>query len=201
MNLPSMISDIIQTVNQKYGDENECFDITQIKIFCKLCKTKNTTKSAIPLSDITFSTPDAKKINYKENKQTLEKINTPEFQRVYCLFIKILYSCFKLEVEIFDVNKDNFATIKNNYQLIKSIELCKKKYILEHIEILKSNQKKLSSTDLLVYEDYVAEYLVKMKILNKLIGWISILEKNNNLFSLILPYFYKYTQYIEEYVG
>lgn len=201
MNLPSMISEIIQIIDQNYDTENECFDIDQIKILCKLCKIKNTSESKIDLTDITFSTPDIKKITCKENKQILVKINTPEFQKIYILFIKILYSCLKLEVEIFDTDKDNCYTIKNNYQLIRSIELRKKKDILEHIEVLKTNIKKVSSTDTIIYEKHVNDHLVKMKILNKLIGWISIFEKNNNLFSLILPYFYKYTQYIEEYVG
>lgn len=201
MNLPSMISEIIQIIDQKYDTENECFDIDQIKILCKLCKIKNTSESKIDLTDITFSTPDIKKITCKENKQILVKINTPEFQKIYSLFIKILYSCLKLEVEIFNTDKDNCYTIKNNYQLIRSIELRKKKDILEHIEVLKMNIKKISSSDTIMYEKHVNDHLVKMKILNKLIGWISVFEKNNNLFSLILPYFYKYTQYIEEYVG
>ncbi len=113
-----------------------------------------------------------------------------------------MYSCLKLDIEIFNFDSNNLATIKNNYQLLKSIESSKKKYIGDHIEILKSNQKKLLLTDMTAYEQYIkSDYLVKMKILNKLIGWISIFETNDNLFSLILPYFYTYTQYIEEYVG
>jgi hypothetical protein len=203
MNLSSMISEIILIIDQKYNTSDECLDIIKIKNLCKLYKSKSP-DSKLSLTDIDFSTPDINKIKHKKTKSTL-KINTPEFQRIYSLFIKILYSCLKLGVDIFDTdsnNSNNPVTIKNNYQLIKSIELCKKKYILEHIEILKSGQKNLSSTDISSYEIYIkSDYLVKMKILNKLIGWINIFEKNDNLLSLVLPYFYTYTQYIEEYVG
>lgn len=207
MNLSSMISEIVQIIDRTYTHMDECLDIIQIKTFCKLYKSggtgsKSSSSSKVSLDDIDFSSPDINKIKCKRDKKSTSKLNTVEFQRVYSLFIKILYSCLKLDIEIFNFDSNNLATIKNNYQLLKSIELSKKKYIGEHIEILKSNQKKLLSTDMTTYEQYIkSDYLVKMKILNKLIGWISIFETNDNLFSLILPYFYTYTQYIEEYVG
>jgi len=196
-----MISEIISIIDQKYNTKDECLDITQIKTLCKLYKSKSSNNDRILLTDINFSSPDINKIKYKKSKQHTLKLNTPEFQRVYSLFIKILYSCLKLDVDIFNSDSNDLVTIKNNYQLIKSIELCKKKYILDHIEVLKSSQKNLLSIDMDPYEKYATDYLVKIKILNRLIGWISIFEKNDNLFSLILPYFYTYTQYIEEYVG
>jgi hypothetical protein len=206
MNLSLMISEIIRIIDLKYNFDEECLDICQIKRFCKLYKSKNTQnnpRTNVSSLDITFSSPDAtKKIKSKKNKRSSElNINTPEFQKVYGLFIKILYACLKLEVEIFDTDSNDLVTIKNNYQLIKSIEMSKKKYTSDHIEFLKAIQKKAPTTDLRPYENYVAEYIAKMKILNKLVGRINTFGKNDNLFSLILPYFYTYTEYIEEYVG
>lgn len=213
MDLSLMISSIITTIDNKYGDDNESLDIKQIKTFCKLHKPDNTDnnskKKYSSLSYIDISTPDEDKLPKKPRKKQL-KINSPEFMKIYSLFIKIVYSCLKLDVNIFNTELsdskkksdcDNLVTIKNNYQLIKSIELCKKKCIKEHIIVLEQKQKRISSTDTNEYEKYVKEYLIKIKILNRLIGWINIFENNNNLFSLLLPYFYKYTQYIEEYVG
>lgn len=206
-----MISEIINIVNTKYSKYNtkECFDITQIKNFCNLYKPKNisTTGPDITLSDIDFSSPNISKVkissNIKNNSKQVagSKLGTIEFQKMYNLFIKLLYSCLKLDIEIFNENSDTFCVIKNNYQLIKSVEIQKKKFVLEHINILKNHCKNISKTDTNAYEKYVTEYILKMKIVDKLIGWINIFEKNDNLFSLILPYFYIYTEYIEEYIG
>lgn len=214
MKLSNMISEIINIIDSKYGKykKEECFDVTQIKTFCKLHKQKNLSgsptdkdkASPVSLNDVEFSSPDIEKIkpNTKAKPATLN-INTPDFMRVYSLFIKILYSCLVLEVDIFnrDDNNRNFVTLKNNYQLLRSIDHCKKKYIDEHINILTKEGKKKSLMSINSYGKYVNEYLCKMKILDKLSRWISIFEKTDNLFSLILPYFYKYTEYIEEYVG
>jgi hypothetical protein len=194
MKLSQMTSEIIDIINEKYP-HNKCFDIKQIKEFCKLCKKNNS--SDITLSDIDFSTPDIKKI--KLNKKVEAKINTPEFQKVYCLFVKIIYSCLMLHVEIFDKD-DDIVTMKNNYKLMHSIEHRRRKYVSEHMEIL-NKEKKKSSINITVYEKYVSDYILKIKIINKLTGWLSILEKNDNLFSLILPYFYVYREFIEEYSG
>jgi hypothetical protein len=211
MKLSNMICEILSIINRKYSKykKEECFDITQIKTFCKLHKQKNldnvANDSTVSLTDINFSSPDIKKIKpCTKSKQSSFNINTPEFMRVYSLFIKILYSCLILEVDIFhedDSGDDNnFVTLKNNYQLIRSINICKKKYIGDHIDVL-NKQKKNAVINIISYEKYVNEYLCKIKILDKLCRWISIFEKNDNLFSLILPYFYTYTEYIEEYVG
>ncbi len=206
-----MISEITHIIDEKYSkyNEKECLDIVQIKNFCGLYKSKNIPNSSnnkMTLSDIDFSSPGIDKIkkNNSKTRQNISKLNTIEFQKIYSLFIKLLYSCLKLNVDIFNEKSDNdniFCTIKNNYQLMKSIDSCKKKFIGEHIDILKNQYKNMSTSDINSYENYIKEYLLKLQIFGRLTGWINIFEKNDNLFSLILPYFYTYTEYIEEYTG
>ena len=227
MKLSLMINEIMTIVSEKYsGTKSECFDIKQIRTLCRLYKQKsspvqpertqsshslseksgkgsrgtNQTSETITFSDIDFSTPDIKKIRSSKNKQIESNIGTPEFQKAYCLFIKILYSCLVLDVKIFDESDKDVITLKNNYQLIKSIEAERKRYVSEHIEIL-NKEKKRSVMNIQSYEKYANDYIFKIKILIKLAGWIDIFEKNDNLFALILPYFYTYSKYIEEYSG
>ena len=219
MKLTCMISEIVYIIDTKYDKyvKEECIDVLRIKRLCTLYKPKSATtivpvtgsKNAnanVSLSDIVFSSPDISKISKNNNSNSVKqgKLNTPELHNTYALFIKLLYACLKLEIEIFTLsqkNNDTCCIIKNNYNLIKSIEASKKKLISEHIDTLQKQQKKISSTDIQKYESYSIDYITKLKIFDKLIRWINIFEKNDNLYSLVLPHFYTYTEYIEEYVG
>lgn len=212
MKLSCMISEIIHIIDTQYEKyvEEDCLDIHRIKKFCNLYKQKSitidtriTTTKHINLSDIVFSSPDVSKVT-KNNNLKKNKLNTPEFNKIYTLFIKLLHACLKLKVEIFTVSNkkdDIYCVIKNNYNLIKSIESSKKKIITDHINILQKQHKHISSINISEYETYLTEYVMKLKIFDRLISWVDVLEKNDNLCSLILPYFYTYTEYIEEYIG
>ena len=109
-----------------------------------------------------------------------------------------------MDIEIFDMS-DEFATLKNNYKLTKSMEYRKKKLIEEHYLILKEQYKYMNKKLDDNYEAYVSEYILKIKIIDKMIGSIDsliqskVFERTDNLFSLIIPYFYTYVSIIEEY--
>lgn len=124
-----------------------------------------------------------------------------EFKKKCVYFIEILYATLKLDVEIFNITK-NIMTLKNNYELIKSLKRSHKSATLDHIEVLK----KIVSTNISDnYEQYSADYISKCKILKQIIDDISklielkVFEQTDNLLTLIIPYFYTYIKIIENY--
>jgi len=130
-----------------------------------------------------------------------EILKSNEFRKKYSFFIKIIYSCMKMNIEIFNNNN----TIKNNYHLIRTLITSKKKNISGHIDVLKNYQKEADKVLPESYQNYINDFLVKIRILDKIILSINkiiasgIFSLTDNLISLIIPYFYNYTDYIEEY--
>lgn len=207
MELLKMSICIIKILNEKYNNYilEECLDIIQLINICNLYKNKYTNINSITLDEINITTPNFEKIkiNNKMKKQ-IDLLKSDDFKKKYSFFIKIIYSCLQMNVDIFNIN-NGILTLKNNYQLIKSLEINKKSLFLEHINILKSYCKKCYKNIYNEYNKYSHEFIIKIKILEKIINSISslieshVFEKTDNLFSLILPFFYSYTEYIEEY--
>jgi len=228
----------------RYGDylADDCIDLVQLRDICSLYKNKSGSVESISLSEIEFSTPDFKKPKLTKNSLNKDKeiLKTTEFKKKYLFFIKIIYTCLKLGVEIFEVNEtkspksnkasgangangvngangpkgmgipiasEPFPTLKSNYKLLKSVLDAKKNLIQDHINILKDHQKNLHQFVDSSYDEYSSEYVCKIKILDKIAKFIdsliknSVLDNTDNLFALILPYFYVYQDYIEEYNG
>lgn len=207
MELSRMAMGIINMVDHQYSEyiDDECIDIIQIKNICNLYKIKSSIDHSLSLSEINLSSPEFKKAKTKSSKKNQANIlKSQEFIKKYTFLIKILYSCLKLDIELFDV-KGNILTLKNNYQLIKSIESKKKQLISEHLNILRNQHKNVSQKISDDYDSYVKNYVVKIKIIDRVLSSIDklirhdIFEKTDNLLTLILPYFYTYTEFIEEY--
>lgn len=213
MEIQNMAMTIVRIIKEKYSSllHNECMDLVQIINICTMYKTKNksTSLDAIPeptLEDVHFSSPIFEKINPKTTKKKKheEILQSDEFRKKYDFFIRIIFTCLKLNIDIFDI-PDEFATLKNNYKLAKTMEYRKKKIIEEHYTILRDQHKHVNQKLDASYEKYVFGYILKIKIIDKMIESIDVLIKNNvfertdNLFSLIIPYFYTHRNIIEEY--
>lgn len=207
MELSNMSLGIIKIINKRYEEyiDDDCLDVIQIKNICNLYKVKTKTPTSVSLTEINFSSPEFKKItNTKDKKKQAEILKSVEFTKKYAFFVRILYACLKIDVEIFDISND-IPTLKNNYQLIKSLESKKKSLIADHVAVLKNQYKNISQKIGEEYETYTKNNLDKIKIIDKIIGFINKLVKNNvfektdSMLSLILPYFYAYTEFIEEY--
>lgn len=210
MALSNMTTKIIEMIDEKYPTDSkkECIDIKQVKDLCKIYIEKNSKKTAesVGMEDIEFSSVEMSKISKGIDLTKDKKLGSLEFKKIYALFIKLTYTCLIFDIDIFDKTekKNNTYYInKNNYQLIKSIEAKKKELITEHISILQKKYKSVSKNtdDSESYKEYVDGFIVKINLLSRMIKRINIFEKNDNLCSMILPYFYIYTDYIEEYVG
>jgi hypothetical protein len=211
MDLSRMCLGIMKIIDEKYTSYQDCYDIIQIKNLCHLYQTKQKQNlHSISLKDINITSPYFRNIKY--NTRQIDILRSDEFFKKYVFFIKIIYSCLKLDINLFDVN-DNIATFKNNYHLIKTLLIYKKKLINENIKLLKSyygycHEKEVNYNNderLIEYENFVTNFIIKIKIINKLVNYMkkliqdNIFTKNDNLFSIILPYFYQHTEYIEEY--
>ena len=208
MEVPRMSTGIIKIIDERYADfiDNECIDIIQIKNICNLYKNKNKSKNnnSITLSELILSSPDIKKNITRKNKNQYNVLKSEEFENKYNFFIKIMYACLKINIDLFDIN-ENVLTLKNNYELTKSLIAKKKQILLEHMSYLKKYYKKVAQEIDSEYESYVTEYMTKLKIIERIKKSISklittgILSKSDNMLTLILPYFYKYSEFIEQY--
>lgn len=220
MEIASMAAGIIDIINTEYADYADCIDITKIKELCNMCESDDDIQT-LSLNDIELSSPAFKKDVQKSRKQSSRKgassksarksKRTPvpeskEFFKKYGFFIKMVYSCLKLEVEIFELHsEDNIMIMKNNYHLIKTLEKTKCKFLIQHMAILKTQYKRISEPIDDEYQSYVRGYLVKMRILDRVIRNMrrlvesETLDKRDNLLTLLLPYFYKKMDFIEEY--
>lgn len=208
MEIRNIAPSIVKILKEKYATlvKDECMDLLQIINICTLYKTKSV-ESEVTIQDIQFSSsPEFVKVNPKTHKKKKQEeiLQSTEFKQKYDFFIRIIFSCLKMEIEIFDMT-DNFATLKNNYKLMKSMEHRKKKLIEGHYLILKEQYKNITKKLDIEYETYVSEYILQIKIIDKMIGSINrliqteVFEKTDNLFSLVIPYFYTYVGIIEEY--
>jgi hypothetical protein len=207
MEVSRMACGIIKMIDDIYDENscNDCLDILQIRNICKLYSAKIHGTKNVTLSEISISSPEFEKIHKVESKKRIEDVlKTNEFIKKYSFFIKTIYVSLKVGVEIFNT-KNGIITLKNNHQFIRSLENKKKQIIMEHISILKMHYKNISQKIGLEYERYYEKYLSKIKIidrvselLNKSIQ-LGIMERTDNLLTLILPYFYVYTDFIEEY--
>ncbi|XWV26553.1 hypothetical protein QJ857_gp0514 [Tupanvirus soda lake] len=207
MELSRMSLGITKIIDKQYSEfiDDECLDIIQIKNICNLYKVKTTSHNSVNLSEINFSSPEFKKISSKtQKKNQADVLKSDEFLKKYAFFIRTIYACLKINVDIFDVN-GGIVTLKNNYQLLKSLETKKKQLIAEHLNILKMQYKNASQKIGNDYENYFNSYITKIKIIDKITAAINklinggVFDKTDNLLTLILPYFYTYTEFIEEY--
>src|SRR5436190_2085244 len=113
MELARMATGIIKIIDKEYDQhvDDECLDIIQIKNICNLYKTKNNSVNSISLSEISFSSPEFKKVANKiDKKNQAGVLKSEEFVKKYSFFIKNLYACLKMGITIFDIN-DNILTL------------------------------------------------------------------------------------------
>ena len=195
---------ILDHIRKKYKKyiNNGSIDINQLVNICELnvCTTHN--KKSIRLSEIEFTSPQFSNIPVNTNTKNI--IKSKEFRQKYAYFVKLIYACLKMNTNIFEIT-DGIMIMKNNYHLIKSLNQSEKKLILDHIDKLKYQHKNIDENMSTTYSDYVDEFVTKIKIIEKIIHSINrlletkILTNSDNLLKLLLPYFYTYIEYIEEY--
>ena len=200
---------IIKMIDKRFKSlADNCIDTSRIKNICNIYKPKfgPDDNTSVTLDEIVFSSPEFKKYSNsnKCHKKNNDIVKSPEFKQKYSFFVRVIYACLKIDVEIFDID-DNDISLKNNYRLIEALKQKKKQLVTEHIDLLKQLQKNPSKKISGEYEEFSHNFIVKNKILDKILEYINkalknaIFDNNDNLLSLIIPYFYVHIDFIEEY--
>lgn len=196
-----MANYIIGTISNDYKTqiEKENVDVIQLISICKLSTKSASTLKNIKLSDIQFSSPDFTRTS---KDSSLTNISSPDFKKKHSFIIRVIYSCLKIGVEIFDII-NNACIFKNIYWLIKSLEKTKRSIISDQIDFLNDHRKNPKSDFLTKYQKEVNDLITKIKLLDRIvlllneIVTLGILDSKDSLISMILPFFY--SKYIEEY--
>lgn len=142
-----------------------------------------------------------------ENKTKTEILKSDNFIKRYSVFLKIIFSALLMNVEIFKIYRDNQVFL-NLYDMKNSFLKRKKKILQDIITYVDDNSKILKSLLDIKHTDYqniFAIALTQMKVIDKVISIINKLIDNNllketeSIISLVMPFFYKYQDFIETY--
>ena len=195
-------------------------DIMRIKNICELFSGNKNHSSPSDANDqnyhdIFIDSPYFE--SYQENN--IDYLKSEEFLNKYTFFIKVIYFCLKLNINIFsetsnknydkkakqNSNDDRTVIIVSNFNLLKAINLSKRKLISDHIKLLNSHAKLCSKDYTESYVAYVQDYTKKMLTIEKIKRGINsiidskIATNSDNLISMLLPYFRAKESFIEEY--
>lgn len=209
MDLSLVSGEIIALIKTKYAAylDEDCIDLIQIINICQLYRSEYPTEQlncSASIRDLQITTPTFKR--YKKNPRQ-RILQSDKFCAKYSFFAKILFACLKIDVDLFDIT-DDIVTMKNNYYLLKALDQRKKMLMVEHIALLKTqckNKDNIVTTE--KYETYVNSFIAELKIIEKIGSYIkkliqaSVFKQTDNMLSLLLPFFYVYSEYIEEYRG
>jgi hypothetical protein len=140
---------------------------------------------------------------YQESN--IDSLKTPEFINKYTFFIRVVYICLRLEIPIFTSYKSGALVLSSYRELRLSIHARKKKLLEDHITILKRQHRSYAI-------DYSAEYATfyqttqrEMDAIHKILRNLDdiiakkIVTEQDNLLTMLLPYFRAKERFIETY--
>jgi hypothetical protein len=144
--------------------------------------------------------------NKNYNKKNDDILSNSIFIRNFKLFQKIIYFCLKLNINIFKKIKNNYFLKTINHTVESCIDK-KKIYIKEHIEDLNILTKKNVTNDNFTEKitNLHQDLILKINLVDKIIKILeelackNIICDNDNLLTLVIPFFIKHELYIEEY--
>lgn len=168
-------------------------DMQHLKIICQIKASKESVSESASIErDLNIETPAFTKIQSIMNKQ--------EFKERYAFFIRIVYSCLKLEIELFDKH----GVIKNNQMLIREINAMKRIMIDEHIKLLSNQKSNIHPMFFANYEEYARLFVKKIRLADnitrvyaKLIE-LEHIKLTDNLLNLVLSYLFRSRKHIIE---
>lgn len=140
---------------------------------------------------------------YQESN--VDSLKSPEFINKYAFFIRVVYICIRLEIPIFVSHKSGALVLASHRELKAAIYLRKKKLLEDHILVLKRQHRAhaIDYTDeyLPFYQSFQREIDAIHKILRNIDGIIAkkIASEQDNLLTMLLPYFRAKERFIETY--
>lgn len=139
-----------------------------------------------------------------DNDDILKSTN---FMKRYHVFLKIIFSALLINVSLFKIYRDT-EVFMNLYDM-KNCFLKKKKTVLQDLTSqIDSNTKTLNTLLEFKYTEYQKIFSItttQIKVIDKVVSIIDklvekkILKENESVITLIMPFFYKYQNYIETY--
>jgi hypothetical protein len=193
-----MAFSIINILNTKYTKYVGCdnIDVEHLVNICSLYKNKDNTPATIIKVPMPTFTKDIEIAGTQR-----EILESDEFTKKYSYFVNIIYACLVTDVDIFEENATG-VTMKNIYKIRRSIKIEYKKNVQE---MSRTTMKLLQDLQVEDYLDIVNGFTNKITVMNNMLTSLNKIitvgnySNSDNLFVLILPYFYKYTEYIEIY--
>ena len=176
--------------------DTEATDIKRMINFCQLYPSNQISQSTSSDAEYLLESPTFQKDR--------GGIRSSEFQNRYNYVIKIVYTMMRLDVPFYRVSGHStvFCTM---YQLDQNISDYKREIVAEHIKVLREQARHAEEDDYTQYCQYNKMYLHALKIAERIRHLIrkalesGVLNKTDNLLTLLIPYFRKKEQYIEEY--
>jgi hypothetical protein len=212
INMAALVANELDTNFNLYISQNNT-DMIQMKKICTLYHKVNINDlpNMIELDDIEFSaiSPYLNKLQSNHDIKGVDHsklLVLPEFIKKYYLFIKIIYCCIQLKINIFKI-KNSVCVFKNNYDLKKSLVTKKKDLLKDYCIEINTLIKTADKVTFEQLKDLSSKIQLKITILDKIIINIDklvtmeFLDWTDSLYGLVLPYFYKYQTYAEEYVS
>lgn len=205
MDILNMSKNILGRLETKYGKQtvDNSYDTIQLKKLYNLHRENNDYCHTISIDEIEITTPEFKP--YIESKSKSDILNIPEFVQKYHFITKIIYSCLYLNVEIFDGIKDRIV-LKNNREIIHSLQLAKKDIITRIVKVLRYKYKHVEQLFDTEYTEFYHKSVSQIKLIDNIIKHIrtvigtGVIRDTDNLITLVVPYFYRYLKFIEEYL-
>ncbi len=136
-----------------------------------------------------------------------EIIKSSNFIKRYKVFLKIIFSALLINVDIFKIYRDN-QVFMNLYDMKNSFLKRKKKILQDVSNNINDNTKVLKDLLEVKYDSYEKIFLysiTQIKVIDKVVSIIckiiamKLLSETDSIISLIMPFFYKYQDFIETY--
>jgi hypothetical protein len=177
-------------------------DLVDLYFLINLYETKPSQTITEISSEVDINDPIDTDLKSKD-----EIIKSTNFIKRYTVFLKIIFSALLINVEIFKIYRDN-QVFMNLYDMKNSF-LKRKKKILQEITIqIDDNTKLLKNLLEITYLDYQKIFsitITQIKVIDKVVSIINkiierkLITETESIMNLVMPYFYKYQDFIETY--
>jgi len=140
---------------------------------------------------------------YQESN--IDSLKSTEFLNKHTFFVRVIYICLQLGISIFASHKSGAIVLLSYRELKLKIYARKKELIGDHILILKKQQRAQTHDYTSEYVPYCQDYQRSMDTIHKILRAINdilakgIASEQDNLLSMLLPYFRAKERFIEKY--
>lgn len=200
---------LLQDYSETHADVRRVRDMCQLYLPSDLDPDIDTSTSDDSDSRKQISRPgdmffDSPKFQpYQESN--IDSLRSQEFINKHTFFVKVVYVCLQLSISIFASHKSGALVLLSYRELKVAIYARKKELLGEHIAILKKQHRSPSKDYSSEYNAYCQDFQSRVDTIHKILRAIDdiiskgIATKQDNLLSMLLPYFRAKERFIERY--